>query len=236
MLTGGLPWKESLLMPAPEAYIRAVVLDLDDTLVGTLKPKVEQHIFVAKEHFGLDIAVEDVHAQWGRPFHDLLKDLYGVEDPLPVQEKLRLYREQFPKLQIRGARETVDKLSEMGMVLGVLTNHNRSGVEYDFESHPDLNFDDFAFVYTSDDTEHKKPDGRAFDDPLAELAEMGIEPEEVLYVGDNFETDGIAAIEAGLGFCGVETGLHCQHDFVLSGLMSLPTIGGLAGALASGHL
>jgi phosphoglycolate phosphatase-like HAD superfamily hydrolase len=70
----------------------------------------------------------------------------------------------------------------------------------------------FDYIQTEDDTIYHKPDSRVFEPALKWLTKEKIQPGEVIYVGDSLN-DMRAAIDAGLQFLGVQTGLTSLEEF-----------------------
>ncbi len=99
-----------------------------------------------------------------------------------------------------GSAEAIDELKSMGYRVGILT---RGSLEYAILALGPL-FDKFDAVIGRDhsDYDNAKPSPAA----MREFAvELGVEPEEILYVGDNV-TDWQSARDAGAMFVGVRTG------------------------------
>ena len=99
-----------------------------------------------------------------------------------------------------GSAECLPVLRSMGYRVGILT---RGSLEYAARA-LGLLFDEFDVVMGRDHSEYDnaKPSPRA----MVEFAEeLGVEPSEILYVGDN-STDWMSAHGAGARFVGVRTG------------------------------
>ena len=63
--------------PAPR---RAVLFDMDDTLLLTREVKWDHHRFVAREHYGIELDDQTLRAHWGEPFDEMIGKgrLHGV--------------------------------------------------------------------------------------------------------------------------------------------------------------
>lgn len=99
-----------------------------------------------------------------------------------------------------GSAECIPLLKSKGLKVGLLT---RGSLEYATRALGPL-FDGFDFVMGRDhsDYDNAKPSPKA----MVEFAEeLGVRPEEILYVGDN-STDWMSAHGAGARFVGVRTG------------------------------
>lgn len=185
---------------------KVVAFDFDDTLVATIKNVWRQHKHVALTEFGIEITDEDMRRVWGRPFHDMVEDLYGhpfaTVEPHLLREKPNFPKEIFPE-----SKELLAVLKSAGKVIALVTSTNTRSLAVDFV-HNAIADDVFDHVFTIDDCEYHKPDERVFDPLLS----VGYTPGEVVYIGDA-PTDFYAARDAGFDFIGVGTGLLSVGDF-----------------------
>ena len=99
-----------------------------------------------------------------------------------------------------GSAECLPILKSRGLKVGILT---RGSLEYATRALGPL-FDEFDIVMGRDHSEYDnaKPSPKAMEEFAAEL---GVRPEEIMYVGDN-STDWMSAHGAGASFVGVRTG------------------------------
>lgn len=200
-----------------------VAFDFDDTLVATIKNVWSQHKHVALTEFGIEITDADMRRVWGRPFHQMVEDLYGhpfsAVEPHLLREKPNFPKEIFPH-----SKNLLASLRAAGKVIALVTSTNTNSLAGDFV-HNAIEGDTFDHVFTIDDCDYHKPDKRVFDPLLA----FGYAPEEVVYIGDA-PTDFYAARDAGFDFIGVGTGLLSVEDFERlegwkkSGAIAVPSI------------
>lgn len=191
---------------------RCVLFDMDDTLVVTRQVKWQQHKYVAKHAYGIDLTDEKLAQHWGEPFAQMLGHLY--ENSASTEDMIAEYRKlhgRFPKLEQPGAVALTKRLLARGAVVGVVTSMLGE------VSRPDLvrlgfPIDQFLTVQGSDDCEFAKPDPRVFTPIIDRLAAMGISEDQTVYVGDAL-IDQEAAEGAGIGFIGVSTGLAKPSAF-----------------------
>lgn len=201
---------------------RAVIFDLDDTLVDTIGPKWRSHKEAARLYSGLELTDEDLREVWGMPFKPMVKKLYRTEDFDGVVEVIKTIREKYPKIPHPGAVEKVEELMSRGIVLAILTSMSKEGVDHDF-SHLPFKQNWFHFIQTEDDTEFHKPDHRVFEPALLKLGELGIASAEVMYVGDH-RSDYQATLGAEISFTGVATGLISVVEFEAMGAKAVSSI------------
>lgn len=203
-----------------------VAFDFDDTLVATIKNVWQQHKHVALTEFGVEISDDDMRRVWGRPFHEMVEDLYGHPfakvEPHLLREKPNFPKEIFPE-----SKGLLSKLRAAGKIVALVTSTNTRSLAGDF-IHNAIDSATFDHVFTIDDCEYHKPDKRVFDPLLAN----GYTPDEIVYVGDA-PTDFYAARDAGFDFIGVATGLLSVEDFgklegwEKAGAIAVPSIAGV---------
>ena len=101
---------------------------------------------------------------------------------------------------IEGSLEIVRKAREAGFKTAILTNNGRPALEKIMKQIPlRENFDLIQ-------TRHESPKPKPFPDGLLKVtSELGVAPNEVVYIGDAL-IDGAAASRAGIEFWGVSTG------------------------------
>lgn len=199
-----------------DGRIRAVIFDLDDTLVSASKVKWAHLTAVAQECYGLSVDQEHLQSQWGKPLLQQVTAIFGtIDSPENIYANLAAATPRFPKTAMPGAIPAVDALLAAGLQVGVVTSTPGSYASDDLRR---LGFarDEFAFVHGEEDVLHHKPDPLAFEPGLEVLKTMGINREEVVYVGD-LVMDHHAASNAGLWFIGVTSGLASAADFHESG-------------------
>lgn len=204
-----------------ETY-RAVIFDLDDTLVDCIGPKWLQHKEAAKEFSGLELTDEDLRSVWGMPFKKMVKKLYRTDDFDGALRVIRSISDDYPKIPFPGTTEKLIELGSQGLVLGILTSMSKEGVDRDFTYLP-YEEDWFFSVQTEDDTEFHKPDSRVFGPTLERLAEIGLTAADVVYIGDNV-FDFQATTGAGIDFIGVATGLTSVSEFNRLGCWAIPSV------------
>ena len=123
------------------------------------------------------------------------------------------------------AENEFKKLHDLGKLTGIVTATTRQGLNYDLATHsitPDL----VDYTQTTTESTYFKPDPRVFEPAIEWLSERNIKPNEVVYVGDGLH-DMEAAVGAGFGFIGVETGLVSASQFKDNGAVSIQGIGEL---------
>ena len=196
----------------PKTKYKAVIFDFDDTLVKAHEVIWALHKAVAKKFYNIDLSDEVILKHWGKPFPILVSELYQNTDTLEnMIAANRSLTNDFLKKELRGSAETVTKLLDNGIRVGILSATIKSHILDDFNR---LNFptDRLDIIQSAEDTLVHKPDPDVFLPLLKKLKEEGIEKEDIVYVGDSLD-DLRAATGAGIDFIAVNTGLYSSADF-----------------------
>jgi len=209
--------------------IKAVLLDLDDTLVGTIEAKWAHHKHVAETGYGKTLTDDDIRPHWGKPFSQLVTLLYGQDDPEGAMRRNLACADDYPKVLFPDTFPTLRQLHAAGKVIGIVTATSRLSFEHDLDT---LAFPRNVIDYTQteDDTSFHKPDPKVFEPTLAWLASRHISPRETLYVGDGLH-DMKAAIGASFNFIGITKGLVTADEFAEAGVTSIQTLDALLPSL-----
>lgn len=124
-----------------------------------------------------------------------------------------------------GALDTLQKLRDSSLKVGLVTNNGRKGTDLTLKRHNLRIF--FDAVVTRDDCENMKP---APDPVLKVLDEMQVPRKEAILVGDGI-MDIMAAKAAGIPSVAVSTGpftsgrlLEAEPDFLLGSINDLPKL------------
>lgn len=194
--------------------IKAVILDLDDTLCMT-----EQVSFAmeneALRRIGRQPMSRELHtANWGKPLYEaILERSPGIDvtEFRPVFEAVLTEFVSEGKLDDIPVKnlEALQTLDKQGMILEVVTSRTLEEVAHLLEPSHMLQRHIKVFRHR-DNTQFHKPDPRVF---AYIEAELGLRPEECLYVGDSVG-DAAASLGAGLHFvANMESGIRTQADF-----------------------
>ena len=163
---------------------RAVLFDLDGTLIDSTRLIIESYHHTMRVHRGRTLAEAEWIKGLGTPLRVQFRRF--TDDPDEIQRMITTYREWnlahhdemvrvFP-----GAVEAVGALKRGGAKLGIVTSKNRHGVRIGLEL---CGFQEpFDTVITSDDLEASKPDPAPV---AAALAALGEPAQAALFVGDS---------------------------------------------------
>lgn len=197
---------------------KAIVFDMDLTLINSIEKVTEIYQYTAKKYYELDIQASEVKNLWGKPHQEITMGIFGdVDNFESILSKLQETKKsrQFPIEAYEGVVDLIGQLVK-SYTLGVLTSTETETAIGDIKNSGfDLN--DFYFIQGADLTDTHKPDPKVFEPALEKLALKNIEVQEILYVGDGTQ-DYLAADGAGLDFIAVTTGMHSKEDFIDMGL------------------
>ncbi len=191
--------------------IKAVLFDLDNTLIDFMRMKTESSEAAVRAMIDAGLPVKEEKAK--KILFDLFKK-YGIEDQTIFQKFLRKtlkridyrilsngiasYRRVqagflFPYPHVRS---TLVKLKEKNIVLGIVSDAPRMRAWLRLAEMNMTHY--FDVVITLDDTGLLKPNKLPFQKAIEKLK---LNPEEILFVGDNPERDIQGAKEAGMKTC-----------------------------------
>ena len=200
-----------ILIKKDENMKKAIIFDLDGTLVNTAKGIVEALSITIEELSGKSIDNEDIRKTIGIPLLQAIALLMDKSetDPIVLEAKEK-YLNKFKKIVLpkskelifSGVTETLSTLKEQGFLLSVATNKlHKSALE--LLAATDLLFY-FDHVFGVDSVENAKPSP---DMCLLAMQKMGSLPENTLMIGDTTH-DIKAARNANIKTIAVTYGIH----------------------------
>jgi pyrophosphatase PpaX len=177
--------------PAVKSKIKAVLFDLDDTLLNSLEARVHALEVVFKEaHIRLN-AHDFIFSLNGSPFREALKELeqtYSIkEDLFIIYRRTYWFKSQHSLSLYPGVREMLDKLKAEGFQLGIVTSKmhdtqfegSRIGCAGELEKMGIAGL--FSIVIGLEDVQKPKPDPECI---YLALNNIDIAPVNALVVGD----------------------------------------------------
>jgi len=194
--------------------IKAVVIDLDDTLCLTEAAcfDMENEVLVK---MGLQPMSHDIHVStWGKP---LLEAIQLRSPRLDLDKFKQIYTPTIKKYTTSGKLDsipdknlnTLDELIEMNKIICILTSRTHGELIH-LLKHDHLLSKRVKTFYYRDNMQFHKPDPRAFNEFFEDYK---LEPSQTVYIGDS-TSDAVAAKEAGLYFiASLESGLRSKQDF-----------------------
>jgi HAD superfamily hydrolase (TIGR01549 family) len=194
--------------------IKAVIIDLDDTLCLTEAACFDMENEVLAR-LGRKPMTREIHiATWGRPLFEAIEDRSpGVDvakfkatfEPLIAEYTASGKLDAIPAENYRA----LDELIAANKLVMLLTSRTHAELKHILEPDHGLAERIKAFYYR-EVMEYHKPDPRAFAEMLRD---NHLQANDCVYVGDSV-SDAVAAKEAGLHFvASLESGLRKQEDF-----------------------
>lgn len=202
---------------------RAVIFDLDGTLTVLTLPLEAMRQDTKKYFITLGVPpdifepADGISSSTMKAKEHILKHLISEDEWEPIQNKLDEILTCHENISAEDAsllKDTLDVLHEirqMGFKTAILTNNGRHSVDIILQQLPLARY--FDLIITRNETPNPKP----FPDGLLMTVEqLGVEKDEVVYVGDA-SIDGVAAQRAGIEFWGVTTGETGKSTLRMSG-------------------
>ncbi len=166
--------------------IKAVIFDVDGTLVDTLDIMAEAAEIVAKE-FGLTGNIREIKNFVGMKPEDIIREFFKVKDEEKIQkikkrwaeEALRLVADEKKARLFPGVIETLKWLKANGIKTAVGSSLLTHMIEKIGEAYGFLKYID-EYV-GSDQVKNGKPDPETF---LKAAEKLGVKPSEAIVIGD----------------------------------------------------
>ncbi len=185
------------------SFYRAVVFDLDGTVVDSVELIIVSFQHAMREVLGREISREDAIAWVGRP----LKEQMELFSPEHADELVEVYREFNHREHDRmlklyeGIQHLLERLRKAGVKIGLVTSKSRFTTQMAFDLTGIEGY--FDATVCADEAAGNKPSPAPI---LACLAQLGVEPPAAAYVGDS-PSDIQAALAAGVAAVAVTWGV-----------------------------
>ena len=207
--------------------IKAILFDLDGTLIDTNELIVECFQYALKEHKNLDVPREDVVKTFGEPLVFAMQK-YGednVDDLLNLFRKHQETRHDIMARECGGVTDGIKELKEDGIKIALVTSKRRPMTERGLNLIDIFKYMDAVVAF--EDTEDHKPTGA----PALKACELlDVRPEETIMVGDS-HNDILCGKDAGCYTCLVsytalplEELMSYEPDFIIDSLSELVEI------------
>lgn len=176
-------------------HYKAIIYDIDGTLLNTVDQNMYPLIQIIKEELGEDWTFEQVVPFTANPGMKTL-EILGIRDIETVYARWVRYVNAYgPGAQpYDGIEQLLTFAREHGLKQGIASSKRRRQYGIDMGRCGFDRFMDAAVL--CEDTEKHKPDPEPL---LLCLRQLGVEPQEALYLGDT-RSDMVAARAAGMDF------------------------------------
>lgn len=179
--------------------LKAVVFDLDDTLYSEKEYVRSGYRKIGEALSNIPDAAETLWSlfEQGKPAIDELLRQENIQSEEIKQECLRVYRHQIPDIHLyHGVTEMLTEFRKLGLKLGIITDGRPEGQRAKLQV---LGLEEYVdYIIVTDEfggAEFRKPNPIAFQTMKEKL---GVEFEEMCYVGDNIKKDFIAPQQLGM--------------------------------------
>ncbi|MBX7059031.1 MAG: HAD family hydrolase [Leptospirales bacterium] len=186
--------------------VHAILFDYDDTLVRTREIRYGTIKKMARDAFRFSISDSEIDAAWGTPGDVFLLKLFGQYAGGDMQRLWTTYNDYCSSDPNQFHAGAEDFLREFGgrFKFGIVTSSSRKRVDPELSA-LGLSFEQFVAIQTAEDSSAHKPDPLVFEPICARFKQLGILPENILYVGDA-RYDFVASTGFGLQFIGMAHG------------------------------
>jgi pyrophosphatase PpaX len=174
--------------------IKAVIFDLDGTLIDTNDLILETFHNVLKECLGQFPTEDELNHVYGKTLDEQMA-FFSVERSQELVNAYKSYYRTHMDTQINlfeGVKSLLDELAAKGIKMAAVTNKGSRGVHHAFDKFDLGKY--FAASITADDVLRGKPDPEGI---FTILNQLGVDAEDALFVGDS-ASDIIAAKDAGV--------------------------------------
>jgi len=199
--------------------MKATIFDLDGVLLNSM-PTGMSRFTQAAQSFGLpinDTEIARAARYLGTSVSLMLRDCWpehqvNVDEFYERWEKIdaELYTPLFDEVP-----KLLTTLTSAGQVLGAYTNRGWSARVH-LERTRIMGF--FANITAVSGTPHPKEDPRSIAPLLADLKDLGVSPEDIVFVGDTVSPDLACARNVGLRFIAAGYGVHSAQQFLAAGV------------------
>lgn len=205
------------LQVAATKMYKAVIFDLDGTLLDTIRDIATSCNYVLKQYDKSPLPIEDFKLLVGEGADKLLQDILPELDEFELKQARAYFEEHYTKQFDKNTKlyENINKMltffKARGYKMAVLSNKpNNFTKKCVFKYLKNWNFD---AVYGVRDGIPKKPDPAGAN---AILKELDIDPKECFFIGDT-KIDMITANEANLTPIGVLWGFREKKELLENG-------------------
>ncbi|MPQ30538.1 HAD family hydrolase [Clostridium estertheticum] len=191
-----------------------IIFDVDGTLLDTEIAVLSSLQKLVSEELNENYSFEDLKFALGIPGEVALNKL-GITNILECSEKWNVYlKEYFHHVKIfDDIKESLVKLNEMGVSIGIVTSKTKEEFLNDFVPFGLSNY--FKLVVCADDTEKHKPNP----EPLLKFIELSeVDKSKTIYIGDTkYDLD--CALGAGIDFAlalwGAKSSIGIDANYIL---------------------
>lgn len=174
--------------------IKAVIFDLDGTLIDTNDLIIDTFYYVINELLGRSPTEEELNHVYGKTLDEQM-EFFSMERSQELVDAYKSYYRTHMDARthlFEGVKDLLDDLARMNIKVATVTNKGSRGVLHAFDKFDLGKY--FDATISADDVSNGKPDPEGI---FAVLDRLGVEAGEALFVGDSLN-DISAAKKAGV--------------------------------------
>jgi HAD superfamily hydrolase (TIGR01662 family) len=187
--------------------IKAIILDVDDTILDFSKQASKCYQETAKELNLKKVSTKSVCRYFGTPHDKMLKELWDYKDEKKFENIVFKKINESKFKPFKDAIKTIKQLKK-DYILALLSSKSKR-IMYPQLRQMKLDTKLFKFIQSKEDTKYHKPNKKVFSKAFKKLK---LKPNEILYVGDSL-FDCKAANAAKINFVAVLTGHYTKNEF-----------------------
>ncbi|HCW03268.1 MAG TPA: pyrophosphatase PpaX [Clostridium sp.] len=204
--------------------IKAVLFDLDGTLINTNKLILESFKHTFRSQLNLEMEDEKIVRFFGEPLKKSLAsvDSENLDKLVATFHQFNSKNHDILAEKYEGSLETIQALKERGIKLAIVTSKRK--IMADRSLKLIKIYDLMDVIITPEDTEKHKPNGEP---ALLACQRLGVAPEEALMVGDSIydvkcgKNAGTKTCIVSYSFFSVEELMNENPDYVIDKLWEL---------------
>lgn len=182
--------------------IKAVLFDLDGTLLDTNELIYKSFDYTFKEGLGLTLSKNEITSYFGQPLPYTFKMF--TKDEEKIENLIHMYREYNEKIHdnmcfpFKGVPKLLEELKNRGIKLAIVTSKRENLARRGMDIADIIKYMDV--IVTPEYTKKHKPSAEP---ALFACEKLGVDPKDALMVGDS-HFDLLCGKEAGCKTCGVK--------------------------------
>lgn len=193
--------------------LRAVLIDLDGTLVDSLNVYDKVFREVLKKYYNIEISEESLDKNGSPPevIYRRILSKYNLENNLQdifnkLHEELKNHLDEI-KIN-KGGIELLNYLKEKNIKIGLVTSSRKEIVELILDNLKIKNI--FDIIITGSDVKNQKPDPEPY---ILAIRSLKVLPDEALAIEDSIYGI-LSAKRAGINVIGVSTGINSKKELL----------------------
>lgn len=165
--------------------IKCILFDFDGTLINSNDAVVSMLHLASTKHRGVPFSEDELNEILGKPIHDQMSFLSEEK----AEELVTYYRQEYKKVRdeltksYEGMEEALDRLKELGIKIGIVSNKGRNGIDHGIEMFKLEKWIDVSI--SKDDVINTKPNPEGIFKALKKLGLSEDDAKDTIFVGDS---------------------------------------------------